>query len=72
MMKCKKRLEVKALNSMAGFYIGTENQDGPYCRLSDEYYKSRVKAEEALVNRTFTVRNAPENMFCSGGRCEIA
>ena len=70
-MKCKKGLEVKVLRSMAGYYVGTTDAEGPYCRLSEEYFKSQKIAEQALADRTFTARNAVEIVFCSGGSCEI-
>ena len=50
------------------YYIGTFDEDGPYCRLSQEYYKTREEAQEALDNRTFTERTSSmEIEFCRGG-----
>lgn len=64
--RCKQGKEVKVFHSAAGFYIGTFDDEGPYCRLSVEYYKDRDKAQTALDNRTFTERETPEIMFCNG------
>jgi biotin synthase-like enzyme len=49
---------------MAGYYIGTLDEDGcPYCRLSS-YYKSRKIAQEDLDNKTYIVREADELGYC--------
>lgn len=72
-MKCKKGYELKVLSgNLAGYYIGTVDEEGPYYRLSEEYYKSRDIAQQALDTRAFTVRNAMEVAFCSGGDCGLA
>lgn len=72
-MKCKKGYELKVLSgNLAGYYIGTVDEEGPYCRLSEEYYKSRDIAQQALDTRAFTVRNAMKVAFCSGGDCGLA
>ena len=71
-MECRKGYELKVLiGSTAGYYIGTEDAEGPYCRLSEEYYKSRQLARQALDTRTFTVRNAVEVVFCNAGDCGL-
>ena len=71
-MECRKGYELKVLiGSMAGYYIGTEDAEGPYCRLSEEYYKSRQLAQQALDTRAFTVRNAVEVVFCNAGDCGL-
>lgn len=69
---CKQGYEVTVLESYAGYYIGTHDEEGfPNCRLSQQYYKTKDEAEEALEGRTFTERNCVENNFCNGGhgRC---
>jgi hypothetical protein len=71
-MRCKKGLELKVLHSMAGFYIGTADEDGPFCRLSEDYYKSREKAEGILKAGIFKDRDAAEIRFCNGGDCGLS
>ena len=70
-MKCKKGHTLSALPSNAGHYIGTLDPEdgGPFCRVSEEYFEDKQKAEEALTSGAFTFRNCMENNFCSGGRC---
>ena len=65
--KCTKGYTLQALQSNAGYYIGTfDPNEGPICRLSEEYYKTKEIALDALKTNTFTQRSAPENMFCCG------
>jgi len=69
---CKKGYELKVLSgNLAGYYIGTMDEEGSYCRLSEGYYKSRDVAQQALDTDTFTVRSAVEIAFCSGGDCGL-
>ena len=69
-MKCVKGLEVCVLNSPAGYYVGTIDQECfPNCRLSQEYYKKKEEAQTALNNRTFTLRTCIENQFCAPNGC---
>lgn len=69
-MKCVKGLEIRVLNSHAGYYIGTINQECfPNCRLSQEYYKKKEEAQTALDNHTFTLRTCTENQFCAPNGC---
>lgn len=57
---CNQPMPIEVLHSAAGYYIGQECEiDGPYARLSQEYYKSHKVAQDALDNRTFTMREHP-------------
>jgi hypothetical protein len=61
---CPKGFEISVLQTNH-FYIGTfSEEEGPYCRLSEEYYLTRELAQEALDNFTFTERDCMENNFC--------
>lgn len=64
-MKCVRGLEVQALRSGAGYYLGTVCPDGsPNCRVSQGYARTKQEAEKMLrCDRQF----ADENMFCNGG-----
>jgi len=46
---CKKKLVLEVLHSIAGYYIGTRCNCGPYSRESD-YYKTHQKAENCIKN----------------------
>ncbi|WP_018608174.1 hypothetical protein [Uliginosibacterium gangwonense] len=54
-----KRIQVRVMESNAGFYIGTSDEEGPYSRESSEYWKTRKAAEDALTNRNWTQRLEP-------------
>lgn len=71
LIKCRKKKVVQVCKSAAGYYIGTMDEDGPNCRLSEEYYPSFDEAQEALNNKTYTERDCKENNFCRGniGKC---
>lgn len=59
-MKCAAGLEVKVLESIYGYYIGTLTKDGqPKCRLSG-YTSNKALAKELPLTRI----NAPENIYC--------
>ena len=51
-----KALPVQVLESAAGFYLGTVNEEGPYSRESQEYWRSRKEAEKALETGSWTAR----------------
>lgn len=53
------KLPLQVLRSTNGFYIGTENDNGPVSRESVEYWTSLKDAAEALKNGTFTQRENP-------------
>ena len=58
-MKCEHGLELRVYKSNAGWYIGTWDEQGPYCRISG-YYASEDDAVIALRNFSFTPRNCIE------------
>lgn len=67
-IKCVRGHLVQALNSAAGWYVGTIDEDGfPYCRISQGYYKTCKDAEDAIKNGTYTQRTCIENQFCNSG-----
>ena len=72
-MKCSKELEVKAMKSAAGYYIGTEIYDKemgcevPNCRVSVDYFKTKEAAEQAMTSG-FAQRVCSENQYCSAGK----
>lgn len=49
-------LPLQALQSAAGFYIGTQDHEGPASRESVEYFKSQEEAQQALVNGAWSQR----------------
>ena len=67
-VKCVRGHLVQALNSAAGWYVGTIDEDGfPYCRISQNYYKTCKDAEDVIKNGTYIQRTCMENQFCNGG-----
>lgn len=54
-----KRLELQVLQSAAGWYIGTANEEGPCSRESNEYFESRAKADDALANGNWSQKEQP-------------
>ena len=62
-MKCRRGYEIQVLQSGAGYYLGTFGEDGPQCRISTGYAKTRELAEKNLIPD----RVCMENMFCNGG-----
>ena len=65
-MLCVSGLEVKALRSGAGWYLGTLALDGsPNCRISTGYTKTKKEAEQYLqCDRQFAMENAHCNQGC--------
>jgi len=54
---CVKGHKIEALKSNS-HYIGTVDAEGfPFCRISEEYFKSMEKAQDALNKKAFTLRN---------------
>lgn len=43
--QCSRLQQAKVMQSGAGFYIGTGDDNGPYCRITD-YMPTREKAEQ--------------------------
>lgn len=69
-MICTEGNKVEVLQSTKGYYIGTRDiyyDEGPYCRISEEYYSSQELAEEALSSKSYTERACVENSLCNGG-----
>jgi hypothetical protein len=56
---CKKSLPLQVLESRAGFYIGTADEDGPCSRESVEYFSSHDCAQQALSNGLWTQKDEP-------------
>jgi hypothetical protein len=72
---CRNNKKVQVLESGAGFYIGTLDEDGcPYCRISTTYYETSEQAQSALNSREFIERECAENIFCNGtiGMCFVS
>ncbi|ECG8633443.1 hypothetical protein FNN91_21010 [Salmonella enterica subsp. salamae] len=49
-------LPLQVLSSGAGYYIGTQNEDGPVSRESVEYFSTQSQAENALKQGTWSQR----------------
>lgn len=56
---CQKGYKISVLQSAAGYYIGTADEDGPNCRLSN-YGKS---PDDPALNEE---RECMENQWCNG------
>lgn len=56
---CAKQLPLQVLQSRAGFYIGTLDEEGPCSRESQEYFCSRKAAEHALATGLWTQKAHP-------------
>lgn len=51
------RLEIQVCMSGAGYYIGMLDTDGaPYCRLSQQYWRTAAEAKKALDEFDFMPR----------------
>lgn len=50
------KLELKALKSNSGYYLGTEDEEGPVSRESEEYWKTKEEAKLALDTGVFIQR----------------
>lgn len=50
-------LKPQVLKSAAGYYIGTQDEEGPVSRLSQEYWPTVELAETALESNCYTPRN---------------
>jgi hypothetical protein len=58
-----------ALRSEAGWYIGWADEEGPFCRVSSQYFGSEAEAQRAIEAKSFEVRKCSETEWCSGGDC---
>lgn len=56
---CQIRLPLQVLESAAGYYIGTANDEGPVSRESVEYWRKKELAELALRQDLWTQRQEP-------------
>ena len=63
-MICSRGKEIMALQSGAGWYMGTLDDGMPNCRVTAHYYRTREAAEKNFLT---DIRTAPENLFCSQG-----
>lgn len=56
---CNVRLPIQVLQSNAGYYIGTFDEEGPCSRESLEYFPTYQTANEALTLDLWTQRDEP-------------
>lgn len=57
---CQIELPVKVMRSQAGYYIGTQNEDGAPCsRESVEYWTTHAEATQCLVKVTWRQKLFP-------------
>ena len=57
---CGKDLPLQVLQSRAGYYIGTFDEEaGPCSRESVEYWRDEEEAKRALVDGTWTQKEEP-------------
>ena len=66
-------VKLQVLRSNAGYYIGTlDHPDGPFCRLSTQYWKDADAAVAALQGgfsrRSWQCKECPNKDICEGGR----
>ena len=64
-------VKLEILESNAGYYIGTlGDSDGPFCRLSTQYWKDADAAMAALLGsfdkRSWQCKGCPQKVFCEG------
>ena len=66
---CIKNYPIRVYSGVAGYYIGTQNENRkPNCRISG-YFEEKWIAEYALHKWTFTFRDCAENNYCRGEHC---
>lgn len=53
----------KVCKSGAGYYIGTWSEEGPCSRESEEYFRTRKEAENALQTENWTQRDSVKTAF---------
>ena len=51
------KLPLQVLHSAAGYYIGTQNDEGPISRESVEYFPFHAAAQLALATNAWTQRD---------------
>lgn len=54
-----KRLALRVLHSVAGYYIGTADDEGPVSRESVQFFPSDNTAEDALAKGNWNQRHSP-------------
>lgn len=54
-----KHLPLQVLHSAAGYYIGTQDDEGPISRESVEYFPTPIAAQRALDTHAWTQRAHP-------------
>ncbi len=52
-------LELQALKSNAGWYLGTVDKEGPVSRESEQYWSTKEEAEEALRTSQWFQKSVP-------------
>jgi hypothetical protein len=57
--QCGKKLPLQVLQSNAGYYIGTQTENGPFSRESIEYFRKHGDAESALATGEWTQKLHP-------------
>ena len=55
----QKLLPLQVLQSAADYYVGTCDEDGPVSRESNEYFKNRETAEQALADGNWSQKAEP-------------
>lgn len=56
---CNQQLPLQVLQSDAGYYIGTADEEGPVSRESVEYFNTDAEAASALKDNSWTQRQHP-------------
>lgn len=57
---CGQKLPLKVCRSQAGYYLGTQDEQGcPYSRESAEYWRTDKAASQALETGRWTQRQEP-------------
>lgn len=57
--QCGMKLPLQVLQSNAGYYIGTQTENGPFSRESIEYFRKHGDAESALATGEWTQKLHP-------------
>lgn len=64
---CKNKKDVTVLRSDDGYYTGTMEDIGPFCRVSKQYHNHEDGDQKALDNDAYIERDCKENRLCAGG-----
>lgn len=57
--QCGYHLPLEVLRSAAGYYIGTQDEEGPVSRESEEYFSDEYTAHQSLARNFWTQRSRP-------------